>query len=309
MPWRTTRCSARRGRGFRGAGSDHDRRLAVVVGDGAARQARGGARCERSIRLPVTDFTEDAAARRQPLSSRASESAEHIEPVGTSVVRCGRLVIARLRRHEGQGGARHVGHVGNHDIDAAPERIGESVRQIPGGGSADSREIPHGTRDGKGVCVCGVQSDAGNALDDGPAQGAGSAAHVDDDAARVAERRSLVDESRRTLPRNEHSRNDGNAQSTELGKAHDVLGRFTREATLNHALEIVLVAGRAEEERSLVFGEHAAGRTQAERQFTSILLVGILAPSALATNTLATNALATITLGRHEGITTESTIT
>jgi hypothetical protein len=166
-----------------------------------------------------------------------------------------------LRGQEGDGVARHVGHVRGEDVDAAAQRPGQRVEQVSDM-EVCPRQVPPGAADRGGVDVGGMQ--VGDVQDGGQCRThrPGAAAEVHDDGPGRREGDRLAHQQLRAPAGHEHSRLDGDPQPAELRPAQEVLQGEARDPLLDQRGEGAGGARRVRQEARLVLGEDAPGGAQ-----------------------------------------------
>lgn|GEM_PF-6769773 len=198
-----------------------------------------------------------------------------VEPVGPAVERRGRLVVAGLTRHLGDGRRRDVRRVRDEQVDLPPQAGGQRPVQVAGVYLPDTGQVASGAPHGCGVEVGGVQlevlaSRRAELRRERRAHGARAAAQVDrHEVAREScghVERGL-DQQPGASAGHEDARLHLDAQAPELRPAQHLLERLAGHAPRDERRQPAGVhggwwSGGLDEQPRLVLGEHAAGRPQ-----------------------------------------------
>ena len=243
-----------------GPGSDDDGGV-QLVGSGPPRDqpiAYEGLHGLR--RLALARLDQQVAARRQPQGRRGDHPPLNVEPVHATVERHARLVHAGLRRQQLDLVGRHVGCVGDQDVDAAMQRSGQRVIEItlvhpPPGAGHVAAGAPHGG----GIDVDGVQLDPVQRSDQRDAHRARAAAQVHDDGTWPGEGGSLANEELGSAARYEDAGPHGDPQATELRPAEDVFEGKTGDPAVDQGGEVGRRPRLGDEQPRLVLGVDTAG--------------------------------------------------
>ena len=244
--------------GREAAGADDYGRAPLVVGLHSRGQTRGRHDLGGERSLALARLEQEGATRRQPLRRLGGDPAGDVQTVTAAVQSDPGLVLARLRRHQRDVPARHVGHVRQEDVDPPAQGGRERLVQVAGVDLTEAAEIEPGARDGSPIDVGGVQLHGPYSGGEGRTQGAGPAAQIDDDRVGRRQPDRALDQELGAATRHEDAGSDGDPQSAELRPAHDLLQRQAAHPPLDHRLQLGRCSGGLDQQARLVLGGHAA---------------------------------------------------